>query len=113
MAEANRRAEIWKGVKDEEWEDWQWQLKNRITGLDELKKVIQLTPEEEEGVKRKEGRLLMAIPPYFAELMDPEKPYCPIRRQAVPLSYEFYTSPFDMSDPCGEDSDSPVHGLVH
>jgi lysine 2,3-aminomutase len=104
---------MWKEVKEEDWEDWRWQLKNRITTLEELKKVVQLTPEEEEGVRRHEGRLLMAIPPYFAELIDPDKPYCPIRRQAIPLVDEFYTSPFDMEDPCGEDADSRVHGLVH
>jgi lysine 2,3-aminomutase len=45
--------------------------------------------------------------------MDADKPYCPIRRQAVPLVNEFYISPFDMNDPCGEDQDSPAPGLVH
>src|SRR3990172_4566019 len=113
MSESNRRVEMWKEVKEEDWEDWKWQLKNRITTLEDLKKVVQLTPEEEEGVRRQDGRLLMAIPPYFAELMDPDKPYCPIRRQAIPVADEFYTSPFDMEDPCGEESDSKVHGLVH
>ncbi|MBI3322586.1 MAG: KamA family radical SAM protein, partial [Candidatus Omnitrophica bacterium] len=62
---------------------------------------------------RKQGRLVMAIPPYWASLMDPKDPSCPIRRQAVPLTDEFNILPNDMRDPCGEDSDMPVPGLVH
>lgn len=108
-----RHIELWKDVTEQEWEDWGWQLKNRLTNLEQLKKLIQLTPEEEVGIKNSRGRLSMAIPPYFAELMDPDKPYCPIRRQAVPLQAESYLSPNDMLDPCGEEEDSPVPGLVH
>jgi len=104
---------LWAEVKEEEWEDWRWQLGNRITGLDQLRQVMQLTPEEEEGIKVSHGRLSMAITPYFASLMDPVRPNCPIRRQAVPLIDETYISPYDMLDPCGEDKTSPVPGLVH
>lgn len=104
---------LWKDVSEADWEDWSWQLKNRIVQLDQLKKVINVIPEEEEAVKVVQGRLSMAITPYWASLMDPEKPTCPIRRQAVPLSNEFYVSPYDMLDPCAEEQDSPAPGLVH
>ena len=43
--------ELWKDVTEEQWNDWVWQLTNTIKTLDDLKKVIHLTPEEEEGVK--------------------------------------------------------------
>ena len=43
--------ELWKDVTEEQWNDWVWQLTNTIKTLDDLKKVINLTPEEEEGVK--------------------------------------------------------------
>lgn len=108
-----RRVEFWKDIKEEQWEDWRWHIKNRITKLDELKSIIQLTQEEEDGIKFSRGRLAMAITPYWASLIDPEKPYCPIRRQCVPLINESHISPNDMIDPCGEDEDSPVPGLVH
>ena len=45
--------------------------------------------------------------------MDPADPQCPIRRQAVPVEDEYYTSPNDFIDPLAEDRDSPVPGLVH
>ncbi|MCJ7562020.1 MAG: lysine 2,3-aminomutase, partial [Thermoplasmata archaeon] len=38
---------LWKDVTPEEWNDWKWQLRNRITSVDQLKQVISLTPEEE------------------------------------------------------------------
>ncbi|MFH0772123.1 MAG: KamA family radical SAM protein [Candidatus Omnitrophota bacterium] len=105
--------ERWKDVPESDWEDWLWQIKNRIMTYDGLKEIFPLTPSEDLGVKRFKGRLLMAIPPYWASLMDPVRVTCPIRRQAVPTADEFDVSSDDMEDPCGEDKDSPVPGLVH
>ena len=96
-----------------DWEDWRWQIRNRVTTLDVLEKLIKLTPEEVQGIQGCGGKLTMSISPYFASLMDPDDPSCPIRMQCVPRSYEFERSPGEMADPCGEDRHSPVHGLVH
>jgi lysine 2,3-aminomutase len=104
---------MWKDVKEEQWEDWQWQLQNRITTLEQLKKIVDTTEEEEKGVLQSKGRLAMAITPYWATLMDKEKPYCPIRRQAVPVFSESYVTAQETTDPLSEDEDSPVPGLVH
>lgn len=97
----------------QEWKDWKWQLKNRITTLEELKTIIALTPSEEEGIKRSKGRLAMAITPYFFSLIDRTDPNCPIRKQAIPRIEEFSIGTHDMVDPCGEDKHSPAPGLVH
>jgi len=104
---------LWKNVTEEEWNDWKWQIRNRIMDVETLKKVINLTPEEEEGVRNALKTLRMAITPYYASLMDPDNPKCPIRRQAVPTVKELYVSPWDMTDPLHEDEDSPVPGLTH
>lgn len=109
----NRVISFFKDATPLAWEDWRWQLRNRIRTKDVLSKLINLTPEEEKGVDGAGDKLTMSIPPYFASLMDPEDPKCPIRLQSVPLSYEFETAPEEMTDPCGEDKNSPVHGLVH
>jgi lysine 2,3-aminomutase len=103
----------WRRVSEKEWNDWRWQLRHRITTLEQLKEVIQLAPDEIEGIKHSKGRLALAVTPYFASLMDPVNPNCPIRRQAIPRAEEFHISKSDMMDPCGEDKDSPVPGLVH
>ncbi|MBN2097750.1 MAG: lysine 2,3-aminomutase [Candidatus Omnitrophica bacterium] len=104
---------LWPDVTEELWEDWHWQLKNRITSFEQLKQIMTLAEEEEHGIRGAQGRLSMAITPYFASLLDPQRPHCPLRRQCVPVDREFYVSPFDMIDPCGEDKDSPVPGIVH
>ncbi|MCR4287192.1 MAG: KamA family radical SAM protein, partial [Deltaproteobacteria bacterium] len=95
------------------WDDWRWQLKNRIVTIEDLRPLITLTKREEEGAKRAEGRLSMAITPYFYSLIDRNDPKCPIRKQAIPRMEEFSVSTCEMVDPCGEDSHSPVPGLVH
>ncbi len=60
-----------------------------------------------------EKRLPLRISPYWALLMNPNNPHCPIRRQTVPMIQETYVGRGDLADPCGEDSHSPVPNLVH
>jgi lysine 2,3-aminomutase len=103
----------WREVSEKEWNDWRWQLRHRITTFEQMKEIIDLTPEEIEGIKQSRGRLALAVTPYFASQMDPINPNCPIRRQAIPRIEECHLSKNDMVDPCGEDKDSPVPGLVH
>lgn len=104
---------LWAHVKEEDWQDWRWQVANRITSPEQLKQVIPLTAEEEEGIKNCLQSLRMAITPYYATLIDPENVCCPVRKQAVPTAAELDYSHFDMADPLHEDQDSPVFGLTH
>lgn len=108
-----REIELWRNVTEEEWNDWRWQLSNRITTVEELEKVIQLTEEERQGVKASLKKLRMAITPYYATLMSRDNRDCPIRRQAVPTSHETKISRCSSSDPLHETKDSPVPGLTH
>lgn len=39
----SRRKEFFPEVTDQQWNDWHWQVKNRIETVDELKKYIKLT----------------------------------------------------------------------
>ncbi|HED24833.1 MAG TPA: lysine 2,3-aminomutase [Firmicutes bacterium] len=108
-----REIPLWKDVTPEQWNDWRWQVRNRITDLEQLKQVIDLSEEEEEGVERCLQKFRMAITPYYATLIDPDDPECPVRKQAVPTALETHRSLSDMSDPLHEDVDSPVPGLTH
>ena len=104
---------LWKNVTQEEWDNWKWQVANRITSLEQLKEVIELSRDEEEGVRRCLKTLRMAITPYYATLMDPLDSNCPVRRQGVPTVSELHIAKSDMRDPLHEDIDSPVPGLTH
>lgn len=104
---------LYKDVNPLDWEDWHWQLKNRICTKEELTQIVKLTPEEEKGIDQAKGRLSLAITPHWATLIDPEDPNCPLRRQAVPVAAESVIGPHEMVDPCAEDRDSPAPHLVH
>ena len=108
-----QQVSLFKDVNPLDWEDWHWQLKHRICAKEELAQVIKLSPEEEEGIKKANGRLSLAITPYWATLIDSEDPTCPLRRQAVPVVAESVIGPHEMVDPCAEDRDSPAPYLVH
>jgi lysine 2,3-aminomutase len=108
-----REIPLWKEATPEEWKDWRWQVRNRITTLEQLKQVIDLTKEEAEGVEKCLQSFRMAITPYYASLMDPRDRNCPVRKQAVPSALELHRAGSDMTDPLHEDVDSPVPGLTH
>ena len=100
-------------VSDEEWNNWHWQVRNRITSAEMLEKYIKLTEKEKDAIKKVLGRFRMAITPYYMTLMDPDDPHCPIRMQAVPSINEMHIGSHDFNDPLNEDVDSPVPGLTH
>ena len=105
------------GMAPELWNDWKWQLKNRVTSLAQLESRdcgIDLSDEERSGVLLSGDKLALAVTPHFFNLIPRDKnPDDPIRRQVIPRVEETWSSPYDMADPCGEDSHMPVPGLVH
>jgi len=93
--------------------DWKWQLRNRITTVEELEKVINISEKEKKEIAECLHVFRMAITPYYASLMDPDDPACPIRRQAVPSIEETRILPYEMADPLNEEGSSPVKNIVH
>ena len=108
----SRRQQLFSDVSDADWNDWRWQVANRAETLEDLKKYITLTAEEE-GVMACLGTLRMAITPYYLSLIDPNDPHDPIRRQAIPTAKELCRCSADLLDPLHEDADAPVPGLTH
>ena len=109
----NRRHELFGHVPDSDWYNWKWQIANRIETVEELKKYLPLSEEEEEAISKALQKLRMAITPYYLSLIDPNDPNDPIRKRAVPTIHELYQAPEDLVDPLYEDVDSPVPGLTH
>ena len=106
-------SESWGSVLPSEWNDWSWQLRNRIQTLEQLEKRLSLIGAERAGTILAGKKLALGITPHFFSLIDPQDPDCPIRRQVVPRIEEASRAPDEMVDPCGEDSHMPVPGLVH
>jgi len=108
-----RKAKYYPNVSDQDWNDWHWQVRNRIRFAEDLNKYLPLTEQEANEVKNILSKFRMSITPYYLCLIDPNNPDCPIRKQAVPAINELHISKNDMLDPLAEDTDSPVPGLTH
>lgn len=104
---------LFADIPAEQWNDWKWQARNRVETLDELKKYIELTKEEEVGIEHCLETFRMAITPYYLSLIDLHDPNDPIRKQAIPTEAELYFAPEEAADSLHEDTDSPVKGLTH
>lgn len=102
----------WENVPPSQWNDWRWQLSHRLSSAEELSQVIHLTQSERDALSAP-NRFRTDITPYFASLMDPDDPNCPIRRQVVPTVHELVPFAAEMEDSLAEDAHSPVPGLVH
>lgn len=72
----------WADVPDEQWDDWRWQLAHRLNSADELAQLIHLTEEELAGLNAP-NKFRVDITPYFASLIDPDDPSCPVRLQVI------------------------------
>ncbi|MDF0554498.1 KamA family radical SAM protein [Kamptonema sp. UHCC 0994] len=95
------------------WNNWHWQMRHRLSKLEHFQGLLKLTSAEQRGLSIAPEKFAVAVTPHFASLLDPEDPLCPLRLQVVPKEEELTIDPADMVDPCGEDHDSPVPGLVH
>jgi len=108
----SKRAPIFKDVPDEKWNDWRWQLSNRINTPEEFERVIPLTNSERKALAAAH-LFRVDITPYFISLINPDDPNDPIRKQVVPSEIEMTPFTAMMEDSLAEDRHSPVPGLVH
>jgi len=108
----SKRAPAFADVPDEKWNDWRWQLSNRLNSAADFDKVIPLTESERKALNA-QGLFRVDITPYFASLIDPADENDPIRRQVVPRAEEIVSFTGMMEDSLAEDLHSPVPGLVH
>ena len=107
------RRRVFPQVSRAEWNDWRWQLRNRIRSLDMLERAFVLSPDEIDAVRRHEGSLPVGITPYYASLMSRDDAGEGLRRTHIPVGSEYLKTPGEADDPLGEDHDAAVPGLVH
>jgi len=101
------------GVSDADWGDWRWQQRHMLRTAVDLERLVHLTPEERRGLEGAAGRFRVGATPYYASLMDPHHPACPVRMQVIPVAAEVEETPGDLRDPLGEDGRRPVRAVVH
>jgi lysine 2,3-aminomutase len=95
------------------WNDWKWQLRNSITNIEGLKKIMKLSDKEILAINNLKGRLPLRVTPYFASLIYDSNSSHPLRRNVIPVIEELLQHANEQSDPLHEHSFSPVKGIVH
>jgi lysine 2,3-aminomutase len=114
---SNRSAEFiyrfFPQVTTDAWNDWKWQLRNSITNIEGLKKIMKLSDKEILAINNLKGRLPLRITPYFASLIYDSNFSHPLRRNVIPVIEELLQHVNEQEDPLHEQSFSPVKGIVH
>jgi lysine 2,3-aminomutase len=109
----HRDIPLFKDVTDEQWNDWHWQVRHRLSTVEDLDQVLHLTDEQRADLERCMGKFRVAVTPYYASLMDPDDPSCPVRQQGVPTPAELTVGAADIKDSLGEAIDSPTTLITH
>lgn len=105
--------DCWKDVTPDEWYDWKWQLKNAVTTVEQLEKIVPLEKERRDNIAKAIKLSKFTATPYYLSLINVDDPRCPIRMQIVPRKAELEEGYGDRRDPLAEDQDSPVPRIVH
>ena len=108
----SKRAPLFADVPDEKWNDWRWQLSNRLNSVEDFEQVLRLTDSERKALSSP-GLFRVDVTPYFVSLIDPDDPNDPLRRQVIPTAGEVDAFTGMMEDSLAEDRHSPLPGLVH
>ena len=107
------RKQWFPDATDTEWNDWLWQLRNRLCTFEQIAKIFQLSEEESYAFLNHKDKLPVAITPYYASLLDTTDSSHPLRKAVIPVVREVVLSPGESADPLGEAGQSPVPCIVH
>lgn len=103
-------------VKHEKWDDWRWQLQNRITTIEKVEDILDTEFEMDKKQKLQEtiDKFPLSITPYYLSLVDAlDYDKDPVFKQAFPQTRELEISNCDIEDPLNEEGDSPIKGITH
>jgi lysine 2,3-aminomutase len=100
-------------VSDRDWNDWRWQIRNRIQELAQFERMLSLSNDERSAIEKGGSLLPVGVTPYYMSILSYDDPGQPLRRTVIPSTKEFDCAPGEAADPLAEEAMSPVPGLVH
>jgi len=101
---------VLNGTEDN-WNDWKWQLTNRISDVDLLSKIVKLDQKEIDAIKKVGEEFRWSISPYYASLIDDDNKLCPVRLMSIPLGLEVSSQKGD-ADPMSEEFTNPAGSIT-
>lgn len=110
---ASFRESFYPHISIEKWNDWKWQLANRITTKEELSRFINLSQRELDSFISDHRCFPLSITPYYASLIDRYDENHPLRKSVIPVVDEHIVSSIESNDHLNEMGSSPVSCIVH
>ncbi|MCL0081254.1 glutamate 2,3-aminomutase [Peptococcaceae bacterium] len=98
------------GATEKQWDDWKWQIANRIKDVTILTKIFDVSEVDKQDISKVGAQFRWAISPYYASIMDNTKDN-PVWLQAVPDAREL-TGKSGIDDPMGEEFTSPAPAIT-
>lgn len=107
------RKHFYPNISELQWNDWKWQLQNRISTYKEISKFLNLSQEERLAIDVETTHCPFAITPYYLSIIDLDDQNSALRKTVVPNIKEQLISKGECEDPLSEEHTSPVEGIVH
>lgn len=102
------RKRFFPDVSAAQWNDWRWQLANRLTTYGQIARILDLTPAETQALSQTDA-FPTAVTPYYASLLRDS----PLRKTMLPSSAEKILGAGETDDPLGEEPCQTAPGLIH
>lgn len=91
-----------------DWDDWTWQMKNRIRDVHVLASIMDLNQLEVQAIEKVSKQVRWAVSPYYLSLIDFQNHVnSPIYRQSIPSLPELIEYKGE-DDPMGEEMTNPA-----
>ena len=90
------RKRFFPDVSATQWNDWRWQLANRLTTYGQIARILDLTPAETQALSQTDA-FPTAVTPYYASLLRNS----PLRKTMLPSLAEKILSTGETDDPLG------------
>lgn len=111
-ASSNQKEIIMKllNATSSDWNDWHWQLKNRINSPEQLKRIFNLSEIETEEIRKVNSKYRFSITPYYLSLIRSFEDTDPIYLQSIPQDKELLG--IGELDPTNENGTNPVGVII-
>ncbi len=93
---------------NEKWNDWHWQMQNRITDVRKADEIFNLTEDEKKAFTAS-LRVPFGVTPYYAQVVKDT----PMRKSIIPNVAEAEEQQGESLDPLGEEECCVFPNLVH
>lgn len=95
----------------EDWDNWHWQMANRIKDVKMLGQMVELSETQKDNIERVGRQYRWAVSPYYMALAIVGGMEGPVWAQAIPCVEEINDQQ-GIEDPMGEEFTSPAPGIT-